>query len=249
MKGVGGVYLGYITGGLLWDAIFGEGDAPIGGSGGRLADNFSRQLPAGMPGGLPAGLRLPDELKVRIVKVRGGDAGVKDRADLLGGLIKKYGQDPAMHMLAASILNRPCAGGHCTPEKRWDLEVAELFGYVRQNVRYMRDPARIDAFHSPWRTLQMRGGDCDDGAAVLGALLEAAGYQTGLRIIQTTDSPGPNHVYNLVKIPPPGEGWAALDVSMDRPAGWQAPGAAEVAKAGGKGPAVGITSKVWDFEV
>lgn len=66
--------------------------------------------------------------------------------------------------------------------------------------------------------------NCDDGSAVLGAALGAIGYSVRLRVIQSTDSPDWNHIYVLVGLPPgaPAD-WVPLDVTVDRPPGWQPP--------------------------
>ena len=228
MHVAGGSFLLYTGGTLLWNALFGEvGRGPLSRALTKTDDAPARLIPA--------------DVRARLVKVR----SVEDRGNVVAGLIHQYGEDAKMHVLAGQILGRQCATGHCVPEKNWPAEVRELFRYVRKNVRYMRDPLNMDTFNSPWRTLQMRSGDCGNVTVLLGALLEASGYPVALRIIQTTDSPGgANHIYNLAGLPPNAPtAWAPLDASMDVQPGWEAPGASEVARAGYGSS--GITARVW----
>lgn len=99
---------------------------------------------------------------------------------------------------------------------------------------------------------------CDDGTALLGALLMNVGYPVRCRIIQDRNSSDWSHIYLLVNRNPTGQPvWAALDWSeAGRPedAGqwgkrgnpyWEVQGAAECARTGR--PA-GLVVKVKDYE-
>lgn len=79
---------------------------------------------------------------------------------------------------------------------------------------------------------------CDDYVILTAALLQSVGYAVRMRVIQTKDAPDFNHIYLMVQLPkgaPHAGRWVALDASVDRPAGWEAPKS--------------IIKRVRDFEV
>jgi len=192
---------------------------------------FGRLGPGALEGGAlqAAGFTLPGDIKSKLVQVKSLD----ERVDLMRGLIKKGGLDPQVHMLAGKVLSRKCSGTWCVAEKDWEGEAKALFNYVRQNLRYMRDPKRADGFKAPKHSLFMRAGDCDDGAILLGSLLEAAGHTVKLRVVHTEGFRDWNHVYLLVGLPPGKTArWMALDTSVPKPAGWEVGKASEVESTG-----------------
>lgn len=81
--------------------------------------------------------------------------------------------DPAILQAAHSII-------WMTPEKDETAEVGALFRYVRDFVRYVKDPHGVESLCYPVMTLQRRLGDCDDQTMLLCALCEACGYPTRL---------------------------------------------------------------------
>jgi hypothetical protein len=157
-------------------------------------------------------------------------------------LIRKGAVDPRVRQLAQSVLARKCGNTWCVPEKDWKAEADALFGFVRQNVRYTKDPAVADLFTSAPRTLFDRPdpalgaiGDCDDFTITLGSLLASVGHNVKVRVgaIRPPGSRGsapPNHVW-LVDVLPGGGGAVTfgkgreypLDASVAMPPGWQAP--------------------------
>jgi len=98
-------------------------------------------------------------------------------------------------------------------------EIEALFEWVKGNVRYTKDPFRVEVLHSARRMLQLRAGDCDDLAILLGAMLEAIGHRVRLVLV------GPNplrprlltHVY--LEAYDKGR-WIPLDATMPHPMGW-----------------------------
>lgn len=106
----------------------------------------------------------------------------------------------------------------CEIEKLWDFWVL--------NVRYVYDPADIDTFATLKETLEAGGGDCDDGAIGLAALLMSVGFPVVGRVISTEDDPDTwAHIYPMVgnKKDNPTR-WIPLDWTVQgvRP-GWEYP--------------------------
>lgn len=64
--------------------------------------------------------------------------------------------------------------------------------------------------------------NCDDLSVLLACLLLAAGYDCRFRVIRTKNARDWDHVYVVAHLPNSDE-WVALDASVDRPPGWEAP--------------------------
>ncbi len=92
-----------------------------------------------------------------------------------------------------------------------------------------------------WTTSQ-----CDDYTIVIGGLLMSVGHRVKIRVIQTEGEKSWNHVYLMTPADWDGAEWKAVDCSMAKPVGWEAPGASQVAATG---KPAGITVKVKDYEV
>lgn len=108
----------------------------------------------------------------------------------------------------------------------WDIETDDHFVWLPE---------------ADWTTSQ-----CDDYVVLLGSMLMAVGHPIKIRVIQTKDKASWSHVYLVTpeEFDDPKARWRAVDCSVDKPCGWEAPGAEEVAKTGR--PA-GITARVKDF--
>ncbi len=141
-------------------------------------------------------------------------------------------RDPRLRQLAVSIVSKRSRshnestgdGGWAIAERDYWGEVKALFNWMRANVRYIRDTATIDTFATAMRTIEVRGGDCDDYTIALGAMLMSIGYSVRMKTIQTKDSDDWNHIYLQVGLPPgKATKWKTLDASVSQPAGWEAP--------------------------
>jgi hypothetical protein len=98
-------------------------------------------------------------------------------------------------------------------------EIKALFEWVQRNIRYTRDPFRVELLHSPRRMLELRAGDCDDMTILLGAMLQSIGHPVRVVVV----GPDPlrpglfTHVYPEVSY----RGhWIPLDPTMPHPMGW-----------------------------
>ena len=98
-------------------------------------------------------------------------------------------------------------------------EIKALFEWVQQHIRYTKDTFQVEVLHSARRMLELRAGDCDDMAILLGAMLEAIGHPVRLALS------GPNplrqdlftHIY--LEVFHKGR-WIPLDATMPYPMGW-----------------------------
>ena len=98
-------------------------------------------------------------------------------------------------------------------------EIKALFEWVQQNIRYTKDPYRVEVLHTPRRMLELRAGDCDDMTILLGAMLESIGHPIRF-VIVGPDISRPkvfSHIYLEVKYK---NKWIPLDATTPYPMGW-----------------------------
>ena len=77
-------------------------------------------------------------------------------------------------------------------------EAATIHAFVRDRVRYVRDPNRVETLHTAEQLLVQRQGDCDDKTVFVCSLLETIGHPT--RIVAIGFNQGFCHVYPEVNI-------------------------------------------------
>jgi hypothetical protein len=186
------------------------------------------------------------------------DAGsIENRAKLLIKHIKESSLDPRVQQMAVRAVSKKCDGDHwCVAPKDSFGEIAALlkdamdsrseiaknirtmeglFAHNREQVRYVSDHRGVDLFRGAFRTMgDLHGGDCDCSANALASMARAIGFETGVRIYRTKDSPAPNHVAAIVNVAKRGNPrWMVLDPTVEKVraggrtslpyAGWEAP--------------------------
>ena len=192
---------------------------------------------------------------------------IDERVSLIGDLIRKGSLDAVVQEATDKVLSKRCdplgrtlkgaeskGAKWCVPEKDCLAEVKALFDYTRKTVRYRRDPVLADKFTGANRTLRIGAGDCDDYCITLGSMLMATGHPVRLRVVASRISGVPDaeapwsHIYLLTptKFDNPNAAWVSVDASMDKPLGWEAPGAKEVAT---NGKPAGMIARVRDYSV
>ena len=98
-------------------------------------------------------------------------------------------------------------------------EIKALFEWVQRHVRYIKDPFRVEVLHSAKRLLELRAGDCDDMAILLGAMLEAIGHP--VRLVLTGPDPLRQDLFSHIYLEVSHKGrWIPLDATMPHPMGW-----------------------------
>lgn len=80
------------------------------------------------------------------------------------------------------------------PQRQWMNEIRELHRFVRDQVRYTRDPDGMELVQSPEKTLELRQGDCDDKSTLLAALLKSVGHPAQFVAVGFRGQPF-SHVY------------------------------------------------------
>lgn len=116
----------------------------------------------------------------------------------------------------------------------WRRQCAEIFRFVRDGVRYERDPDRREQLADPRASLVRGYGDCDDKAADVAALCNAIGIEADIWPVwknEASDDPELTHVQVATRWPgssrlpaaregssvldgPPGGGWIVSDPTI-----------------------------------
>ena len=196
---------------------------------------MNRQVALDVLGDLSTGpsLGTPSAPRARYANAK----DVEDKLRILSGLIARDREDPSIDMALGKALGARSGDRWTVPEHDDMGEVRAIYKYVRDNVRYTGDAHKLDTFRRPARTLQLRIGDCDDAAALVGAMASAAGFEQGLRVVRTGDSDDFNHVYNVVGLPrtapPLGECVAGGRAWWKKNALWECDHILPVAEGGG----------------
>ena len=120
------------------------------------------RLPAKAPA-LPRGQVIE---KVTMKKVK----SIDERVEEIKKLIQKGSLHPAVREATLGVLTKKCGDRWCNSEKGYKAEIEALFWALRDPkspiaMRYVRDHAKVDQFHGADKLLELRTGDCDDGAA------------------------------------------------------------------------------------
>jgi transglutaminase-like putative cysteine protease len=112
-------------------------------------------------------------------------------------------------------------------------EAQAIYNFVRDNVRYTKDPLGFEYLQTPPALLEDirlyqvgKGerpvGDCDDMTILSLSLLKAIGFETAIKVVSFAPSGKFGHVYGLVRI---GYDWIPFDcVRPDQDMGWESRG-------------------------
>lgn len=150
-----------------------------------------------------------------------GRAGTVQTLRLMEALAERGARDLRVRELAINLARSAGVRPH-------DFlgEIAAQYQFVRDRVRFTRDPVGIELLQDPSATLGNLAGDCDDKATLLAALLKSIGHPARLsfRVIGL-DPREPatfGHVYVVARM---GAHEIALDPThAGTPLGWQYPG-------------------------
>lgn len=148
-----------------------------------------------------------------LTEIPDGPAGTRATLKLMGTLTKRGKTNPEIRSKAAALIQH-------LPQKDYENEVAAIFSFVQNRIRYVRDIRNVETVHYAEQILKQAHGDCDDKAILLASLLEAVGKPT--RFVAVAFEPGHySHVFTDVAYK---RGWLSLDPTEPQPIGWRPPG-------------------------
>lgn len=167
-----------------------------------------------MPRYLPP---TPKPAQIHLGRIPTGYAGTVQTVEHIKELIRQGSKDFFVRQKAIDILLQ-----NKVKPKHYLAEIEALFRWVQQNIRYTKDPFQVEVLHSARRMLELRAGDCDDMAILLGSMLKSIGHPVRL-VVAGFDSMRPNqysHIYLEVLYK---NHWIPLDATMPFAVGWSPP--------------------------
>jgi hypothetical protein len=161
-------------------------------------------------------LLAPDyPLTVSSVPTFSGNAGVFHTLQVMREMVDAFKADPTILHAAVSVI-------YLYPQQIDEIEADALYRFVRDRIRYVRDPVGLEAVATPVTTLQRGVGDCDDQTTLLAAMLEAVGYPTRF-VLAGYRSQNYEHVF--LEVLASGQWIAADPILKSEQFGYEAPGA------------------------
>lgn len=146
-----------------------------------------------------------------IREIPSGRAGLDLKARKIRALVEQAKRDPWVRERAAQVVAH-------VEQKDTRGEIAAVFDFVRDRVRYLRDPYSaqgLELFTTPRRMLEdidrgTASGDCDDHVILASALLESIGYRTRYRI---GGMPPDRYRHIWLEVDDPKTGWIPLELT------------------------------------
>lgn len=105
------------------------------------------------------------------------------------------------------------------PPRKWLREISALHSFVRDSIRYVKDPDGIELVQTPEATLTLATGDCDDKSTLLAALLLATGHPCRFVAVGMN---GNSFSHVLVEAKS-GDRWIPAETIIPKPLGWFPP--------------------------
>jgi len=147
-------------------------------------------------------------------RLPGGIPCIRATLAVMSQLVQRGKLDPGIRQLAMELV-------HGCAQQDYSCEVRSLHQFVRDKIRYVGDISDTETVHTPRRTLEQAGGDCDDKTILLATLLETINHKTRF-VAGAFDEPDVfTHVWLETRL---GPSWYPLEATKPVPAGWSPPG-------------------------
>lgn len=162
-----------------------------------------------------------NNIKVTMQEIPYGNSGIMVSADNLVRIIKQCRTNPELRFLAEDIVQ------HCK-NKDYKCEINSIYNWVRKNIRFTRDPYRVEMLRDPLVNIERGNGDCDDHTIILNSLLQSIGHPTRVVLVASRKKHPDifNHVFTEVAVDTTeGRKWIPLDTTVSyAKVGWIPPG-------------------------
>ena len=100
-----------------------------------------------------------------------GAAGVRETLRRMSILTREGVKNPVIFMRARALVRG-------LKSKDYVGEAKAVHAFVRDKIRYVRDPRGVETLHTPEKLLELAQGDCDDKSILAATLLESLGHPT-----------------------------------------------------------------------
>lgn len=152
-----------------------------------------------------------------------GDNAIYSTVEKIIKIVHESARTPYVRKWAERILNMYNIAAH---DKWGEAKAIQMF--VRDYVRYTRDPMGLEYLQSPLHLLKLLDigetphADCDDKSMLVLSLMKSIGFEVAVKVTGYSNSNGKfKHIYGLVKIK---QLWYPVEtVKEGKPLGWEAP--------------------------
>lgn len=135
--------------------------------------------------------------KVVSTTIGSGQKGNIDTVKIMSKIARDRAENPIVRTLALEIIKN-------IPSHHHAEEALAIGQFVRDNVRYVRDPDGVELLTDPLTLIDQikhgyAQGDCDDMSLLIASLLIATGHQPFFRCVRYQSLNGHyNHIYVVV---------------------------------------------------
>lgn len=160
---------------------------------------------------------VPPRPKTILSEIPDGPAGTAATLRIMRDFVKGSTRDPdqLIRSKARELLSH-------VPPRQWFAEIRALHGYVRDQIRYLRDPVDVELVQTPEKTIEFAQGDCDDKSTLLGALLHSVGHPVRFAALGFEGRPF-SHVLVETRVNHTGvdkRDWLPLETIVPKEPGW-----------------------------
>lgn len=120
-------------------------------------------------------------------------------------------------------LSRKLVGGYKCPVHDQVCQADIYLRWIHENISWVPDIGTAETVAAPWRTLEVKAGDCDDLSSLLASMAVSVGIPARFKAIAANpDHPNEfTHVYVEMLLE---DEWIPADPSVaGKPLGWESP--------------------------
>lgn len=152
---------------------------------------------------------LPQTLQL----IPDGAAGIRATLKVMAKLSREQSVSPLIRQFTQKLVQE-------RQQKDRIGEIRTIGEFVRDCIRYVRDPIGTELVQAPEATMKLQSGDCDDKATLAAAMLQSVGHP--VRFVAIGFAPGQfSHVFLETKIHRKNGGnpWMAVETTEPWPIG------------------------------
>lgn len=177
------------------------------------------------PGSKPLGAIAPSpasgfQKTARLAGLPSGRAGTLATLNHMRDFVRASIRSPEQIVRERALRILDAAG---VPQRKYWQSARALHAFVRDEIKYVRDPVGVELVQTPEKTLQLGYGDCDDKSTLLAALLESTGHPARFTVIAFGGNPF-SHVLAETRLD---NRWVPAETIIPKPLGWFPTGVTE----------------------
>lgn len=161
---------------------------------------------------------------IEYINLGHGEVAIENTVKKIKQIINRASRKPYVRKWAEYIIRD-------VPDTRYYQELVAIQRFVRDNMRYTRDPRGMEFIQTPvyLLTLIERGllpqGDCDDKTTLSLSLAKSIGFPVALRITGYRPNRKFKHIYGMVQVKiGKSMRWIPMEtVKKNRELGWESP--------------------------